>query len=937
MAADRSPGSTLGDYQLESRLGEGGFGDVWQALQISTGRRIALKLLKESAGSENRRRFVREAEALRSFDHPNTLHLVDFGRFDDGTAFLVTDLVQGVTLNRWLRDGRSATDVLNVMTQVGAALTYAHERGIIHRDLKPDNVMIVSGSQGPRAIVLDFGIAKLVGQQLPDLTKTGEVLGTPGYMSPEQLRGQVDIGQATDQYALGVMLFEALEGRPLFRGRTPLELGMNHLTADADLLSERHPEHLRSSVARMLAKDPSKRFPSVRTAVDSWRRRDGTVERAVLSSRSRGRSLWPAITVLAILVAAVVATIASQEPQLPSDPLDDTPPPPAQPAAVKVERSDWECPGLKAGLAERNLERPGGEEHALVYVPAGLKPEQVAGVVGLFGDGSQWSADRVRPAALEEAGVIGTDAPHEAYLFAYAGLRSLADRENLIIVVPRAQRSDGTAEPTRAWADVEAAWAEVTAAREAMCVRDAPIMLIGEGEGAVAVDQLICRFPAHIAAAAVSAHRYRREHRTRGEICEPQQAVPYMQFVQTQFPAMPVDGGAKPRCGVGRKGQWTWEKQLSRLRDNHQCANTRFAAATWAAGECRDLDCKVPLRTCMVDGGRSWPNGQGNHQEFPRDCAGAASNFAYPDVVWNFFERVIAQSPAQPLYGCGVPAPGLGRIRLPDPEVEDGHADPWVHVPTTYDPERSMPLVVFFHQDLDGGPGDQWQQTGLDRLGEERGFITLVPRGGKELAWPKAEIIERADYELRLVRNALCVDSQRIFAIGHGRGGFAAFEFRCRQPELAALATTAYARAIDEERCEPLDPVPFFLNATMKSLNTPPQGRTRCEIPLLGKQIAPKIPLRELEEELRQMNQCEGEPRTFRVGAEQCFEWSCKGAALQSCHIEAGGGWPGSLPRGRHQSGLLPIQQAASSCDGPTGDFRFGHHIWEFFERVSPR
>ena len=213
-----------GRYRLERCLGTGGMGAVWQAKHEVTGRRHALKFVtsRGAAPPELAKRFLREARAASTVDHPNVVHVADVFELDDGTPVMVMDLLEGETLAQCLSRERKLplAEVADLMLPVISAVGTAHAYSVVHRDLKPDNIFLARTNGGrPRVFVLDFGIAKLTGDGVEadgTLTQAGTLLGTPRYMSPEQSFGERDIDHRTDVWSIGVILYEALSGsRPV--------------------------------------------------------------------------------------------------------------------------------------------------------------------------------------------------------------------------------------------------------------------------------------------------------------------------------------------------------------------------------------------------------------------------------------------------------------------------------------------------------------------------------------------------------------------------------------------------------------------------------------------------------------------------------------------------------------------------------------------------
>lgn len=219
LADELEPGTIVaGRYVLERVVGEGGMGVVWAAKHTVTGKPFALKFLKESRASDpkSQRRLVREAKAACAVRHPAVAEVLDVLELDSGAPFLVMDLLEGETLTAKLaRQGTLTTaDVEAIFVPVVEALRAAHEVGVVHRDLKPENVFLARTTDGRTQVkVVDFGIAKLASlSDSPHVTDTGDLVGTPMYMAPEVVFGELDVDGRADVWALGVMLYEAFAG-----------------------------------------------------------------------------------------------------------------------------------------------------------------------------------------------------------------------------------------------------------------------------------------------------------------------------------------------------------------------------------------------------------------------------------------------------------------------------------------------------------------------------------------------------------------------------------------------------------------------------------------------------------------------------------------------------------------------------------------------------
>jgi predicted Ser/Thr protein kinase len=261
-------GSTvLGRYAVGRRLGVGGFGTVYLARQAPVDRPVALKVLAAdaSADPELRQRFLNEARAICRLNSPYTVRLIDFGTLDDDRLFMVTEFIDGRTLDVAGRRGLDVGQVTRIAEQICQSLHEAHTNGIVHQDLKPQNVMLQRVADDWIVKVLDFGIAKL--GEAGTLTAPSALLGTPQYMSPEQALG-VAVDARADLYALGVVLYELLAGRPPFEGGSVASLLYRHAHEAPRPLSEvapgAAPPALEAIVMRLLAKRPEDRFSSAR-------------------------------------------------------------------------------------------------------------------------------------------------------------------------------------------------------------------------------------------------------------------------------------------------------------------------------------------------------------------------------------------------------------------------------------------------------------------------------------------------------------------------------------------------------------------------------------------------------------------------------------------------------------------------------------------------
>ncbi|MBK8013173.1 MAG: serine/threonine protein kinase [Deltaproteobacteria bacterium] len=258
----------LDRYEVLERIGSGGMGAVFVARQAAVGRKVALKVLRTDlmTNEQVRERFRREAEIIARLRHPNTVQLYDFGETADGLSVMVMELLVGQALNECLRERGTLgiEETLRVGEQVASSLHEAHQLGLVHRDLKPANIFLVDVAGQIYAKVLDFGIARIMDEEATRLTSTGQVFGTPRYMSPEQALSTGDVDARSDIYSLGLILYECLVGQPPFVAQTSVQYLSAHTSAPPPKLRERKPEAprvLEDLIDACLEKAPEARPP----------------------------------------------------------------------------------------------------------------------------------------------------------------------------------------------------------------------------------------------------------------------------------------------------------------------------------------------------------------------------------------------------------------------------------------------------------------------------------------------------------------------------------------------------------------------------------------------------------------------------------------------------------------------------------------------------
>jgi hypothetical protein len=322
--AELQPGDSVGEYKVEGKVGEGGFGTVYRVIHPLIGKRAALKTLHRqySTNPQMVSRFIAEARAVNQIRHRNIIDIFFFGALPDGRQYYLMELLDGQPFDQYIQEkGRlSPEHAVPILRSVARALDAAHAAGIAHRDLKPENIILVFDEDGgimPK--LLDFGIAKLLttvsgGHK----TRTGAPMGTPYYMSPEQCRGtQVDA--RTDIYAFGCLCHQVLTGRLPFDGEALMDILVKHMTVPPPRASEHCPDlkpELDAPILHMLAKEPGDRPASVGAALEELTdaaRRAGYAVGAAAPARgsiSQGRGATTGLQGLSVSQLGAAKTVA---------------------------------------------------------------------------------------------------------------------------------------------------------------------------------------------------------------------------------------------------------------------------------------------------------------------------------------------------------------------------------------------------------------------------------------------------------------------------------------------------------------------------------------------------------------------------------------------------------------------------------------------------
>lgn len=307
-------GEIIGQYRIDSPLGEGGMGTVYRAFDTKLNRPVAVKFLSDSvADAPTRRRFQREAQMASSLNHPHIVTVFDVGE-SGGRQYIVTELVDGGTLKDWVAaESRSWRQIIGLLTDVADGLSAAHDAGILHRDVKPANILVAKNGY---AKLVDFGLAKHSEQHDSLTTHTltagptmpGEIVGTASYMSPEQAVGK-PLDVRSDIFSFGVVLYELLAGRRPFSADSIPALLYKILHAAPDPLPGELPPALSGLVEKAIEKDPADRYQSMRELVVDLRRlsRQSSPATAATPAAVQKKSRLPlvaAATIAAVLTLA---------------------------------------------------------------------------------------------------------------------------------------------------------------------------------------------------------------------------------------------------------------------------------------------------------------------------------------------------------------------------------------------------------------------------------------------------------------------------------------------------------------------------------------------------------------------------------------------------------------------------------------------------------
>ncbi|MCA9800491.1 MAG: serine/threonine protein kinase, partial [Cyanobacteria bacterium HKST-UBA02] len=313
-------GKLLNDrYELADLIASGGMGEVYRATDLILKRVVAIKLLPGGFAGRDIQRLQREARVLGSLSHAHLVQIFDFGSSDDGRPYLVMEFLEGEDLERLIQSAPlSLSKVREIAFQILEGLAYMHSQGVVHRDLKPSNIFLVADENGQEIVkIIDLGLARLeeTGSEEKDgqkLTRSGAAVGSPFYMSPEQVRSESPDSRS-DIYAFGCLLFAMIAGRPPFVSDNPMATFEMHLKAAPPSLEQvtgkMHPEGLEDLIATCLEKDPDSRFQSIPDLEEALSSIDFDLSKSTApeSRKKSGKLFLPVVSLISFLLIASLA------------------------------------------------------------------------------------------------------------------------------------------------------------------------------------------------------------------------------------------------------------------------------------------------------------------------------------------------------------------------------------------------------------------------------------------------------------------------------------------------------------------------------------------------------------------------------------------------------------------------------------------------------
>ncbi len=675
-------------YDVHQQLGQGAFGAVYRATDRTIGRDVAIKVLLPGVmpGTADypemlKRRFAREARVLAQLRSPHTITLYEAGE-SEGLLYMAFEFVQGRELDAYILAGGMAEPHANlIMRHVLRSLYEAHHVGVLHRDIKPANILVTEGEEGLTAKVLDFGIAKFYQDEGQPgrtvMTQAGSILGTPAYMSPEQIAGE-PMTPASDLYSLGIVYAELLQGRHLIDGATPalimqrhLEPGPMALPADfrgspqaryiVEKLTQRRREDRFQTAEEVLqllsGPDASGMSPSAGprpaaaagappTHSTMGRHPESTVvertDRPASGSGKRVLTWFFALLGLGVFAGAAwllasPAPAPDIEPTTSVEPLVAEPPP--VPTAVDREPDVGDEVTVVAEEQKPKADADPVEGSAELLPISGCGDEppfvgersatlDIGGVQRSYRIHVPKQYDPNRPYPLLIA--FHNEGGSSRSIYVRAGLEELSDREDVIVIAPT---SAGVIQlllgaGVHVWndsGDIPLVRRLLESVQTNFCVDRQRIYLLGDGGGGKLAENLPCEVPV----AAVASLSFRGD--ADDVWCET--PVPYLHLSGTK------DEGRKRRATTNCAGRpiVPYDQKLKAWRNRNGCTEERSRSRKEKNGTCFEYDCEHgALAVCDLEGGGGWMTGDDVTAPGFEKCARRATDFPHTEVIWDF-------------------------------------------------------------------------------------------------------------------------------------------------------------------------------------------------------------------------------------------------------------------------------------------------------------
>lgn len=590
-------------YRVERELGAGGFGEVFEATDVTTGKHVAIKVTRPDDGQDylpaTKARFQREARAVEQLESPHTVRLLDAGD-SGGKLFMAFEMVPGEDLRQLLERERRLQPAMavHVLRQLLDSLGEAHRAGILHRDIKPENIRVFATDNNPMFVkLLDFGLARPTEQGAPGgITKTGELLGTPRYMSPEQLKAE-PLTPASDIYSLGIVLLEMLLGSAAIQGGGLADqfdrMRTGHVFSSPEL--RRIGPELARVIERMTAVDPDQRFQSADAVLATW------TTTAKPTSRNRASILVAATAAAVVLLVAALLLVwprpsENVPPQTRTAVLVEQPPV-AQPAAQPRPRDAGQSapleplkfPDARPGVGSAGCTKNVAPDDELIYVPPGYEPGTPHPVIVFMPRDLSETALVVARLHAEQG-----EKPLERHRLAMLDATRLldyADEHDLLVLIPRAEQG-WNPDPNRG-----PILRSIEKTQQSLCVDTSRLFLVADFEsGAVALDFGASDWVAAIAVYAFMPERWRVERLV-------QSGKPTLWLTPTNSRRVPMNGDS---ClGEEHPTLSEWE---ATLRGFNGCDDTAVDIDVAPGASCRRWSCEAPLWSCAIAGGYHWPN-----------------------------------------------------------------------------------------------------------------------------------------------------------------------------------------------------------------------------------------------------------------------------------------------------------------------------------------